>query len=145
MQILAELVKTKLAVVPVENAPSTLKIKTEFGLPCPFKINVPFNVAAAQRQYTLGAKVCPPPKVVARTKPQVTALNEPYAVFRLAAACAVITFARCIWPITIPGGNPEKAPTLVPISPLILVMPSLLKAPVEVKTLNLDAELKSIT
>ena len=75
----------------------------------------------------------------------MTALNEPYAVFRLAAACAVITFARCIWPITIPGGNPEKAPTLVPISPLILVMPSLLKAPVEVKTLNLDAELKSIT
>jgi hypothetical protein len=43
-----------------------------------------------------------------------------------------------MFPFTMPGGNPENAPTLVPILPVMTVSPSLLKAPTAVNTAMLD-------
>ena len=71
----AELMRTTFEKVPVDNAPFILRMNNAFGLPCPSRVKVPFNVEADPRQYTFGVRIWPLPKVVPITAPQVTPLR----------------------------------------------------------------------
>src|SRR5881394_1278443 len=102
-------------------------MNTAFSSPWPSRVRSPEEISSdVVDVYRPGVRVWPPRFPATVIAPLVRPAASLYAAVKSSCAWAAAASARCIVPLTVPGGNPVTAvPGLNPRSPLTVVAPVL--------------------